>query len=124
MGNPAVAQVFARPPGPKARYRLWRERPFAVAIQGRLVRGVVDRALIWGTPEQPAGAELFELKSDRVAADPGGEHPTAGVAEQVERYRRQLLAYREAIAAMLGLLPTAVRGSLVLLDAGVVATVE
>jgi ATP-dependent exoDNAse (exonuclease V) beta subunit len=113
---PAVAAAFSRPPGKAGSYRLWRERPFALALDGRLVRGVVDRALVWGAREAPSGVELFEIKSDRVAS--------GGVDLVVERHRLQVLAYRQAVATMLGLLPTAVRGSLVLLDAAAVIAVE
>jgi ATP-dependent helicase/nuclease subunit A len=113
---PEIAAAFRRPGhGPRERVELWRERAFLLELDGRLVRGVFDRALLFADRSGVHGAEVLELKSDRVGDAIDG---------LVERYRAQLESYRRCLASMLGLLPVVVRASLVLLDAGRVVAVE
>ncbi|HVS14807.1 MAG TPA: UvrD-helicase domain-containing protein [Thermoanaerobaculia bacterium] len=113
---PEVAAAFRRPvTGPRERVELWRERGFLLELDRRLVRGVFDRVVLYADRSGVRGAEVLEIKSDR-----RGD----AIDELVERHRAQVVVYRRCLASMLGLLPVAVRASLVLLDAGRVVAVE
>lgn len=71
---------------------LWRERSFAVRIDGQLVRGVFDRVAVRVDERgRPTAATLTDFKTDA--------HSDAAV----ERYRPQIELYRQALARMLGL---------------------
>jgi hypothetical protein len=117
LAAPAVRRALSRPPRERGEeVELWRERPFAQVVEGRLLHGVLDRVVVVRRRGSAIGADLLELKTD-AAAGFGGAGP---VDAAVERYRPQLEAYRAALAAMLGVLPTAVRALLVVLLPGVV----
>ena len=100
---------------------LWRERPFALRLGGKVVAGVFDRVVIARNPDgNPLRAIIYDFKTDRVSAATAHIHAT--------RYRNQLALYRAALLAILGVgeaLDQVVAGEekvsaeLVLLDPGV-----
>lgn len=103
--RPAIRRVFERP---DTDARVWREQRFAVALPGGppLV-GVFDRVvLLGGEGGIPDAVDVIDFK--------------AGVREpgRVAEVAAQMKAYREAAAALTGVLPTAVRSRGVWLDLG------
>ncbi|XAL98550.1 UvrD-helicase domain-containing protein [Phycisphaeraceae bacterium D3-23] len=96
---------------------LWRERGFAVVLDGRLVRGVYDRVHVWRDAAGKATrARLIDFKTDRL--------PDAGPDALAEHYGGQVNAYRAALCAMLGIQPDAVEAMLVLTGDAVVIPVD
>ncbi len=96
---------------------LWRERAFAVRVEGKLLQGRFDRVVI--ERGQNSGdaranttvATLIDFKTDRVV--PGGVGPI------VERYEPQIRAYKAALSRLLGANGVTVRAGLLLVGAGV-----
>jgi hypothetical protein len=79
---------------------VYRERPFAVRLGDKLLSGTFDRLLLMrcGTPSHIVAAEVIDYKTDAIAAA-----DDQAVAKIIDRYRPQLSAYRQAVAAMFGL---------------------
>jgi ATP-dependent exoDNAse (exonuclease V) beta subunit len=96
---------------------LWRERPFVVRHGRELLRGCFDRVSIH---RDAAGgitrAELVDFKTDHV----GPEGPEALVGT----YRLQLLAYRQALQALLGLDAGSIHTALWFVGPGIVEEVS
>jgi len=100
---------------------LWRERPFALRLGGKVVAGVFDRVVVARTSEgAPLRAIIYDFKTDRVSATSA---PT-----YANRYQNQLTLYRAALLSILGLGEASeqvkagkeeVNAELVLLDPGV-----
>ena len=117
-----LRSILTRPPrGSRGEdFEVWRERPFVAERGGSLVRGVFDRAVIHLRLGVPAAAELFEWKTG-LPGVPGEQPGEPGSAEdaprQRQRHHAQVEAYRDALAAMLGLLPSSVSASIVYLSA-------
>ncbi len=88
--------------------QLWRERAFAIRLDGDLVRGVFDRVAI----QREAGGRATRATLTDFKTDP----PTA---EAVERYRPQLALYRRALSRMLVLPGEAITARLLFVRDGV-----
>ena len=74
---------------------LWRERRFAVELEGELWSGTFDRVVLHRDGEGAlTHAEVVDWKTDRVSED--------GLLERAEHYRPQLEAYGRVLAAMTG----------------------
>ncbi len=83
------ATVLKKPPGKSI---LWREKPFAIEINGHQINGAFDRVLITlDTENKPACAEIIDFKTDQVTADLTAE------------YEGQLASYKKATALLLGI---------------------
>ncbi|MFI4859960.1 MAG: UvrD-helicase domain-containing protein [Phycisphaerales bacterium JB063] len=96
---------------------LWRERGFAVVLDGRLLRGVFDRVHVWRDEDGMATrARLIDFKTDRI--------PDAGPSALASLYAGQVNAYRAALCAMLSIRPEAVEAMLLLTGDGVVVPVS
>lgn len=80
---------------PRVDVELWRERPFIVTMEGRLLRGQFDRVVVKRQGGKAIRAEVLDYKSDRVAVEM--------MESLVETYRPQVAAYRGALSQMLGL---------------------
>ncbi|MCX5662110.1 MAG: UvrD-helicase domain-containing protein [Planctomycetota bacterium] len=126
LRRPAVRAALARPAAADTdadtaasdsdsdtTFDLWRERPFAVRVEGRLLTGLFDRVLVTRRKGRLVAAELLDFKTDRV--DPEDRDAWSAM---IEAYRPQIAAYREALAAMLGLPASAVAARLLLVAAG------
>jgi ATP-dependent exoDNAse (exonuclease V) beta subunit len=128
---PAIGQLFALPPKVRGeRVELWVERPFATlraAEPGersgpggqapRVLRGTFDRVEIVHRQGSVTAARVLDFKTDWIADE-------AAQTALARRYRPQLLAYREALASMLQLLPTHVRADMVFLRRGEVISAD
>jgi hypothetical protein len=99
FSSPDAREVFSRPAKPAL---LWREKSFAVEIDGEIISGTFDRVHVFLQDNgEPVAAEVFDFKTD---ADP---------AAIGERYAKQMESYRQAAARLLGISPDAVRTRLV-----------
>jgi ATP-dependent exoDNAse (exonuclease V) beta subunit len=105
LNDPALARVFARPPGPAD---VWRERPFEGVLDGMWITGVFDRVVIErdGVGGSPARVTVVDFKSDRV------EEPDE-ILRATERHAGQLGLYRRAAALLAGVSPARVDCQLV-----------
>lgn len=92
LENEEIAAFFQRREGVEA----LREQAVEVLLDGRWMSGVIDRLLITRDRQGKAlAATVIDFKTDRV------EQATA----LIERYSSQMLAYRSAVAEVLGLEP-------------------
>lgn len=89
---------------------VWRERPFAVEMDGAVLSGVFDRVVIVGDVSNPDAAEVLDYKTDR---DEG----------RVEFYRPQLQQYRRALAKMLRLDEKRIAAKLLFVSTGRIVAV-
>ncbi|MDA0948582.1 MAG: PD-(D/E)XK nuclease family protein, partial [Planctomycetota bacterium] len=90
---PELRSLLARPAGDA---ELWRERRFAVELDGELWSGTFDRVVLHRDAEGSlTHAEVVDWKTDRVTDD--------GLTGRAEHYRPQLEAYGRVLAAMTGL---------------------
>ncbi len=105
LRHDAVRAALCR--GGRDGIELWRERPFAVRLGDRLVRGTFDRVEI-DRPRQRAC--IIDFKTDR--------HSDAAV----DRYRPQIDAYRQALATMLGWDESAIEAVLLFVGEGKAVT--
>jgi ATP-dependent exoDNAse (exonuclease V) beta subunit len=101
-----------KPDDPAWTCELWRERPFAVRLGDRLLSGRFDRVLVFRRGGRPVRARVLDFKTDRLA--PGG----ANLAAIAAAYRPQMQAYRQALAAMLGLAGDRIGAALLLVATG------
>jgi ATP-dependent helicase/nuclease subunit A len=118
LTRPAVRSVFdpAHYPVPPGGTRdLWRERPFALRLGGKVISGIFDRVVvIRSTTGTPLRAHLIDFKTDScTSAD------SAAIEYHTATYRPQMTMYRAALATMLGIQEDAVRGELLFLEGGV-----
>ncbi len=75
---------------------LWRERPFAVRVEGGLVRGVFDRVTVTRDDTgQATSAMILDYKTDVLDA--------SGSNEKVQGYHSQLRTYRRALKQLLNM---------------------
>lgn len=99
---------------------LWRERPFAAVVGGRLLQGVFDRVHVWRDDTgQATRARLIDFKTDKPPAPDDG-----GFDALAEHYRPQLAAYRDALMALLKLEPGAIETMLILTGEAAVVPVD
>ncbi|MEM9405960.1 MAG: UvrD-helicase domain-containing protein [Acidobacteriota bacterium] len=98
LNAPELRGLLGRPEG---RVQLWRERPFAVPVDGLLIRGTFDRVEVQERRGSVVSVRLLEFKT-------GSGAPAAAFA-QVE-------SYRSALGAMLGVLPLSIEAVVVQLD--------
>ncbi|MBI1337471.1 MAG: AAA family ATPase [Phycisphaera sp.] len=87
---PCVQQAL-RKPGGMNEVELWQERPFAVRIDNRLLRGSFDRVVIQRQSNTIAGVWLIDFKTDN----------PDDLENTIDHYRPQIDAYRKALAVML-----------------------
>jgi len=103
---------------------VWRERKFAMRLPepgggtDAILHGEFDRVVIERDADgAPLRAHVVDFKTGRVRDE-------EELARKTEAYRPQMLAYRQAVCAMTGLAPEAVRLSLLFVDAGRVAHLD
>jgi ATP-dependent exoDNAse (exonuclease V) beta subunit len=105
-----LAPLWQRPDADgSGRVELWRERAFEVVLGDEWVTGIFDRVMVERDAAGRAiAATVFEFKTDGVAPTP------AELAAAMTRHAPQLNLYRQVLARLTGLPPTAVRAELVL----------
>ena len=116
--TPADGAVHWRPGLAQPRWRVWRERPFALREGDTILNGKIDRLVVLYDGNRPVAADLIDFKTDSVAA----EEPQA-IDARVIHYRPQLEAYRQAAARLLRLDLAQVSARLAFVEAGVVRVV-
>ena len=93
----------------------WRERPFAVIDDDRLLKGVFDRVVVArDTDGYPSAAHLIDFKTDAV---PEGD--SAAAETKAADYAGQIDLYRAALSRLLNLPPDAITAELLFVNAGV-----
>jgi ATP-dependent exoDNAse (exonuclease V) beta subunit len=107
LASEPVRAALARPAG---EFELWRERAFAVAQDGRVLRGQFDRVVVRRSGGAVVGADLVDFKTDQPV---GGD-----VGPLVETYRPQIEAYRAAAASMLAVTVSAITARLLFVTLG------
>lgn len=106
-----VIRGALRKPAQSSPIDLWRERAFAVPLNGQLLQGRFDRVVIHCNERgQPERAELIDFKTDRLSEN--------GTGEIIARYKPQIEAYRQALSVMLRLAPSHIGAKLLLVGAG------
>ena len=93
----AAFRELLRHPGGEV--ELLREQPFDRITDGEWTSGVIDRAHVVRAGGRRVAATIIDYKTDAVKA----------AADLVGPYRPQMVAYREALAAILDLKPDAIR---------------
>jgi ATP-dependent exoDNAse (exonuclease V) beta subunit len=114
LGHRAVRAALVRVRG-EIEPELWRERAFAVSVEGKLLQGrfdrvVIERARVGEGRASGTVATLIDFKTDRVGPE--------GVKPIVERYEPQIRAYRAALSRLLGGEGVTIRAGLLLVGAG------
>ena len=95
LEHEAVCDVLRKPADSEV--ELWRERPFLVRIEDRLIRGAFDRVTIQLRKSgAAASAHIIDFKTDSVTND-------SDLERLVDKYRPQVASYREVVAHMLQL---------------------
>lgn len=113
---PGVREALVRPTtAAGATCELWRERPFAVHLDNRLLRGTFDRVIVTREGNRTVHARLIDFKTDRI------DTPEA-IAAAVDIYRPQIDAYRRALQTMLQLPADRVQAQLLFLETGQLVT--
>lgn len=113
LAKPAVREVLES----RGADTLWCERPFVLRHEGKLMRGTFDRVAVTHDAEgAPVSATLLDFKTDHV---PDAARRSAAV----HRYTPQILAYRTALARVLGLDEPRITAQLVFLGTGEVVDV-
>jgi ATP-dependent exoDNAse (exonuclease V) beta subunit len=70
------------------------EFPFACEASGELINGCIDRIVLCWKEGVPVAADIVDFKSDELPQE------SRAVADRVEYYRGQMLAYRQAVARL------------------------
>lgn len=118
LDQPAIAAALRRDSSPHHRLapRVLREHPFACRLDGVLLKGTIDRLVVWYDGERPAAAEIIDYKTDRT--------PNAAMlAERIAFHRPQLESYRRAVSQLFGLEPRAITAKLLFVTSGAVSEV-
>lgn len=98
---------------PDPRVDLWRERAFAMRLEGGVVVGQIDRLVAVRSGNRTVRAEIVDFKTDRV-------RDRSDVEALAARHRPQLERYRAAIARRLALDATRITAQVAYLEAGLV----
>ena len=100
------------------RFRVWRERPFAVRVEDAVLNGAIDRLVVLYDGDRPLAADVIDFKTDTLDMA-----NTAALQSKVDNYRPQLEAYRIAASRLTGLDPTRVSARLLFVGAGIISRI-
>lgn len=86
LNSPPGKEIFTRP---RESCRVWREKPYVMKEEGRLVRGIIDRAVLYLDEEKEVRKVVIQdYKTDYLDPDrPADEQLRERYGSQVERYR-------------------------------------
>jgi ATP-dependent exoDNAse (exonuclease V) beta subunit len=118
VGAPAVRSLFLRTSYPPDA-RVKTEMPFAVRLGDRVVRGQMDRVVLGREAGAVSWADVVDFKTDVIP-----EGTDDALHREVDRYRPQLEAYRQALAKLYGLRPGLVTSQVVFLRSGKVVSLS
>ena len=104
--------VHAGPEIARPRWKVWRERPFAIREGNVILKGQFDRLVVLYDGDRAIGADVIDFKTDEI--------PVEAIAARVENYRPQLDAYRRAAGNLTGLAPKRISARLLFVALGVV----
>lgn len=108
---PPIDRLFRRPDGSEEKCRIWRERPFAIRLDDKLVTGIFDRVELHREDGVLQRAVVIDFKTDRLKS--------AGATRQRAKvYEPQLQLYRSALAKMLRLDLNRIDAQIVFVDVG------
>ena len=108
LAAPEARAILSRP-SPRA--ECWREKRFEILLDGEWLSGTFDRVMV-----EPDRATILDFKTDKLETD-------EAFAARVEGYRPQLQTYREVLARMTGLPPSAIECRLLFTHRRVVVAV-
>jgi len=108
LNRPAVRAALTPPDGPAV---VWREQRFELVLDEDWVSGAFDRVVFIPDADNPTSARVIDFKTDRVSG--------AALDERVAAYRPQMKIYRQALAALTGLDPSAITWTLLFTRPGV-----
>ncbi|MBN1152551.1 MAG: hypothetical protein JXA58_05005, partial [Dehalococcoidia bacterium] len=115
VAHPQLREVFRRP---AANVDLRNEWRFDVVIGERWLTGSIDRVVIESDASgRPVSATIYDFKTDSVDS-------SSTQASLTQHYSRQLLAYRDALAAISRIPVERIRMVLVYTDAGTLQLVK
>ncbi|TWT30106.1 UvrD-helicase domain-containing protein [Blastopirellula retiformator] len=102
-------QTTRRPAGVSAAAtaEVRQEQTFAIAVEGGIQNGSIDRLVLWKEGDEVVAADVIDFKTDRLAAE-----ETEALADKAAFYRPQVNAYRRAVQQMWKLPDKAVSGHL------------
>jgi ATP-dependent helicase/nuclease subunit A len=94
LASPEVITALTRP---KTAAQLWREQPFEAIVDMRWTSGTFDRVVIRQDEQgNPQSATIQDFKTSRL--DDGD-----ALARELDKYRPQMLLYREVLSLLIGL---------------------
>lgn len=112
--QPNLRQLLGRETAPRpksvsksATGQVRQEQTFAIAVEGGIQNGSIDRLVLWREGEKVIAADVIDFKTDRLPADDAD-----ALAERAAFYRPQVNAYRRAVQQMWQLPEKAVSGHL------------
>jgi ATP-dependent helicase/nuclease subunit A len=98
------------------RIELRREQPIAALREAGVLSGTIDRLVLLYQDERLVAADIMDFKTDRLE-----EGDADRLAERTAFYRPQMVAYREALAAMTGLASERIASRLLFVGPGIVS---
>jgi ATP-dependent exoDNAse (exonuclease V) beta subunit len=108
LARPAIARELTKPGGD---IEIWREKRFSVvSSKNNLIEGAFDRVVIERKADKISGVVIFDFKTDSLT--------NSSISEKTRVYRPQIMLYKEALQAMLGLEPSVIRAKLLFLRSG------
>ena len=110
--RPQVARALSRSSylRPDHTLHVYRELPFALREEGKLITGAMDRVVVRKLGRLVHDVDVLDYKTDSVDED--------SMQDRVEHYRPQIDAYRRAAARVFGVTESQVSGRLVFVQAG------
>ncbi len=90
------------------RWKVAREQRFALSMGDQMMSGSIDRLTLLYDGPRLAGGDIIDYKTDRIGPDQ--------LAERVEFYRGQLVAYRRAVSKIYRLEPNRISTRLLFLE--------
>ena len=119
LGAGATCAIHAADNGDKWRWRVWRERPFAIRDGNTILHGQIDRLVVLYEGEHIVAADVVDYKSDMVSAD-----DSRAVDARVEIYRPQLESYRLAASRLCRLTVDRISARLLFVAGGFVKSLK
>ncbi|UUO05304.1 UvrD-helicase domain-containing protein [Blastopirellula sp. J2-11] len=112
--QPHLRQLLNRQTAPRPKFvaadaiaEVRQEQTFAIAVEGGIQNGSIDRLVLWKEGSEVVAADVVDYKTDRLA-----EGDAQSLADRSAFYRPQVNAYRRAVQQMWRLPEKSVSGHL------------